>query len=94
MVTRNGESAQVDKEVPDTGKTRLRRANNKISRDPRTDPKKLLEYIFETLCSLRATAKTFDHLFLAYLIEMAALEAESQLKSIKDHEKSAVKSDS
>ena len=64
-------------------KQRLRHANTKLSRDPRTDPVKLLEYLFETLCSLRVTAKTFDHTFLAYLIEMAVLESEQELKEAR-----------
>jgi len=68
-------------ESPDSDfRPRLRHAKSAKSIDPRTDPKRLLEYLFETLCSLRATSKAFDLDFLAYLIEMAALEAENELK--------------
>lgn len=76
------ESDDRKAELPDPGefKPRLRHAKSAKSIDPRTDPKRLLEYLFETLCSLRATSKAFDLEFLAYLIEMAALEAENELK--------------
>ena len=72
---------------------RLRHAKSAKSIDPRTDPKRLLEYLLETLCSLRATSKTFDFEFLAYLIEMAALEAEHQLKLKVGEDKSEGEAD-
>ena len=44
---------------------------------------KLLEYIFDTLCSLRLTAKSYNYGFLSYLIEMSALEVQREIKEAR-----------
>ncbi len=43
------------------------------------DRVRLMQFVFDSLCSLRAATAKFDYPFLSYLIEMAALEARNEL---------------
>lgn len=73
-------------------KDNLPRAGKRIKASPRkprigqglaTEKTKLLQHMFDTLCSVRLTAKSYDYGFLSYLVEMAALEVQKEIKQEK-----------
>ncbi len=45
------------------------------------DSVRLLQFIFDSLCSLRAATAKLEQPYLCYLIEMAALEARNELNA-------------
>ena len=55
----------------------------RIDQDLTAEKIKLLQHIFDTLCSVRLTAKSYDYGFLSYLVEMAALEVQKEIKQEK-----------
>jgi len=56
---------------------------SRIGQELTTEKMKVLNYMFDTLCSVRMTAKSYDYGFLSYLVEMAALEAQKEIKQEK-----------
>jgi len=62
---------------------KARPRKSRIGHEQASEKVKLLEYMFDSLCSVRLTAKSYDYGFLSYLIEMAALEVQKEIKQEK-----------
>ncbi len=58
------------------GSVRLAKRRRSVAEGADSVPQ--LQFIFDSLCSLRAAAAKLEQPFLCYLIEMAALEARNE----------------